>query len=92
MTARHWRIVETVVRLVIAANCFVSAWLNRDFGGGLCLGIGGMFLAFMLQDYLTEQSDKARREIIRVHETAIATLELRLALAKLGFPPNGDDS
>lgn len=92
MTARHWRIVEVVFRLAVAANCFVTAWLNRNFGGGLCLGLGLMFLAFMFQDYLTEQSDKASREIIRVQETAIATLELRLALAKLGFPPKGDDS
>lgn len=92
MTARHWRIADAVFRLACAANCFVAAWLNRDFGGGLCLGVGIMFLAFMFQDYLTEQAHEANKTIIDVQQKVIATLELRLALAKLGFPPREGES
>lgn len=92
MTPRHWRIVEVVLRLVVAANCLVTAWLHRDFGGGFCLGIGIMFLMFMAQEHLTERADKANRSIIDVQQRVIATLELRLGLAKLGFPPKDGES
>lgn len=92
MTARHWRIAAVVFRLAAATNCFVAAWLNRDFGGGLCLGVGLMFLAFVLQDYLTEQAHEANKAVIDVQQKVIATLELRLVLAKLGFPPRDGES
>lgn len=83
MTARHWRIAETVFRLWCAINCFVAAALYHDFSGGFCLGVGLAHLMLIWYEHCNREARKASWDIIEKHRENNASLRRSLEMSRL---------